>query len=71
MTARDPNGNASTASVMVTRAAMTTVRTMTRRQAALSTICLKLSTFHTWTTFVVNESTDQKAETKSTASAAT
>ena len=50
---------------------MTTVRTMTRRQAALSTICLKLSTFQTWTTFVVNESTDQKAETKSTASAAT
>jgi hypothetical protein len=49
---------------------MITVRAMTRRQAALVKISLKLSRFQLWTIFVVKTSTDQNAETNSAASAA-
>jgi hypothetical protein len=50
---------------------MMTVRATTRRQAELVKISRKLSRFQLWTTFVVKTSTDQNAETNSTASAAT
>src|SRR5262245_18424726 len=49
---------------------MTTVRTMTLRQAGLVKISRKLSRFQLWTTFVVKTSTDQNADTNSTARAA-
>ena len=55
------NGNASTAQVAVTPAAIPTVRQITPRNGPLSKIWRKLAKFQAWTTLPVNESTLQNA----------
>ena len=55
------NGNASTAQVAVTAAAIQSVRQITPRNAPLSKISRKLSRLQACTTLPVNESTLQNA----------
>jgi hypothetical protein len=64
------NGNASTASVTVTAAAIPIVRSAIERYADDSKIVLKFPRFQTCSISVVSELTCQNADTKRTTSAA-